>query len=66
MQNVKFEKKKDELVITIDLKAKPTLSASNKSLMIATTNGNQRVVDDIIVGLSCYRKNPDYVKPGKE
>lgn len=57
MQNVKVEKKKDELVITIDLKAKTTPSKSGKSLIIATTNGNQRVVDDIVLGLSCYRKN---------
>lgn len=66
MQNVDVKKEKDKLIVTIDLKAKTTASKSGKSLMIATTNGNQRVIDDIVLGLSCYRKNPEYVKGDKE
>lgn len=63
MQNVEVKVEKKKLIITIDLSAPTTLSESRKSLMIATTHGNQKVTEDgVTLGLSCYRKNPEFKK----
>jgi len=49
------EVKDDKLIIEIDLKAKGTMSASGKNLVIATTRGNMRI-GSVVVGLNVYRK----------
>lgn len=59
--NIKTKVEKNKLTIEIDLSAKGVLSKSRKSLVIATTEGNQKVDGaDVVLGLNCYRKNPDY------
>lgn len=66
MRNVDIKIDKKKAIITIDLTAEKVVSESNKSLVIATTHGNQRVSDDgLVLGLTAYYKNPDYVKPKK-
>lgn len=57
MQNVKFEVQGKILTISVDLGATPVRSASGKSLVIASTKGNQPVPDtDVICGLNLYRR----------
>lgn len=56
MQNVKWEVKKDELIITINLKQRHGLSGSQKNEIIATTSGNVDVGDGVKLGLNCYVK----------
>ncbi len=55
MQNVKTAVKNGKLLITIDLKAKTTKSASGKTNIIASSKGNTDVGDGVILGLNCYR-----------
>jgi len=57
MQNVKTAVKNGKLLITINLKAKTTKSASGKTLIIASTKGNQEVdeAEGVILGINCYR-----------
>ncbi len=64
MQNIEMTVEKDILIIKIDLSERHGPSGSGKSLTIATTSGNKKVLghDDIKIGLNCYVKNPDYVK----
>lgn len=54
MQNVDVAVNGNTMVITIDLTAPPTPSASGKTQVIATTRGNQEVAPDIFLGLNCY------------
>lgn len=58
MENVKFDVKGKVLTITVDLSKKGTLSSTGKSLVIASTKGNELVegTDGVIVGLNAYRK----------
>jgi len=49
------EVKGDKLIIEVDLTAKGTLSASGKSLVIATTRGNINI-NGVTLGLNVYRK----------
>ena len=62
--DVKFNGNK--MTIEVDLKKDIGLSSSKKSIMLATSNGNVRLQDGLIMGLNVYKKNPDYVKPEKE
>lgn len=56
----------NKLTIEIDLDSDLGITPSGKSIGIATSHGNQQIGDDgVILGLNCYRKNPDYVKPPK-
>ncbi len=57
MQNVSFQVQGEQLVITIDLTQELGVSASGKSLLIATTSGNVLVpgYEEIKLGLNCYR-----------
>lgn len=55
----------DRMTIEVDLSEKGSLSASEKTLVISSTHGNQVVETDsgpVSVGLNVYRKNPDYKK----
>lgn len=56
MQNVNIENTGDELVIRVDLKAKPTMSKSGKSNILATSSGNQDVpgLAGAKIGLNIY------------
>ncbi len=54
MKNVKHEVKGDKLILTVDLKAKTSPSASGKTQVIATTQGNQQLAPNIHVGLNVY------------
>lgn len=66
MRNVDVKATKKQIVITINLDEKVETSDSGKSLVIATTHGNQRITDDgWICGLTVYKKNPEYVKESK-
>ncbi len=57
MKNIEMEIKGDKLVITIDLKKDFGLSASGKSIVVATTAGNITVPghDDIKLGINAYK-----------
>ena len=59
MTNAKISCKGNILTIEVDLSKKGTVSASGKSLVIGSTNGNVPVPgkEDVIVGLNVYKKN---------
>ena len=59
MYNVKTEvdSKKEKLTITVDLTQDGKVSASGKSLVFASTEGNISVENtDLTLGLNLYRK----------
>lgn len=57
MKNVNMKVDGDILVITVDLSKDFGPSNSGKSLVIATTEGNQSVLDsDAKIGLNVYKK----------
>ena len=67
MQNCTIEVDNDGIVVvTIDSKKKGFLSASQKSITIGTTQGNQTlIVGDkaFKLGVNFYIENPDYKPP---
>ncbi len=58
MKNVELKVEHGKLVITVDLSKELGPSASGKSVIIATTEGNVDVpgITDIKIGLNVYRK----------
>ena len=60
MQNVEFQVQGNLLVITVDLAQELGVSASGKSIIIASTGGNVSVpgYEDVKVGLNVYRPQP--------
>lgn len=61
---------KNQIVITLDKNPKPIISSTGKTLQVATSHGNIPTnieVDGLImsVGVNCFTRNPDYVKPPK-
>ncbi len=57
MKNVAMAVKGNILTITVDLKKDFGQSKSGKSVIIASTEGNQKVDgSDAIIGLNVYRK----------
>jgi hypothetical protein len=57
MKNVEYSVNGDTLTITVDLTKEFGPSASGKTVIIATTEGNVRLVDrDEFMGLNVYRK----------
>ena len=54
MQNIEIETIGNTLTIKIDLSKRGKKSASGKSTMIATTEGNKVVQGDIRIGINCY------------
>jgi hypothetical protein len=60
MQNVKTEVKGTKLFIEVDLEAPGEPSASGKSLVVASTRGNQAVVgaEGFTIGLNLYKAAP--------
>jgi hypothetical protein len=55
MKNVKMTINGDILTIEVDLKQDQGKSSSGKSIVIATTEGNKTVKDDIKIGLNIYK-----------
>lgn len=56
MRNVELEVKGDKLIITVDLQAQGRPSASGKTLVIASTEGNIGVSNgEFKVGLNVYK-----------
>lgn len=65
-RGVSYEVNGSKLVLEIDLKEEPLLSSSNKSLVIASSEGNKPIAIDGTIcklGLNFFTDNPDYVKP---
>ena len=58
MKNVEMRVEQGKLVITVDLTKDLGPSASGKSIMIASTEGNVDVpaAPDVKIGLNVYRK----------
>ena len=57
MENVSMKVNGDTLTITVDLTHNGGRSKSGKTLIIASSRGNQKVPDsDAIIGLNIYRK----------
>ncbi|MDO9341560.1 MAG: hypothetical protein Q7T72_13685 [Bacteroidales bacterium] len=57
MENVKIDRKADILTITIDLSKPGTPSATGKTMVIASTKGNQKIDPEknIFVGVNVYK-----------
>lgn len=58
MENITMNVKNNKLMIEIDLKAKRRPSASGKTEVIASTQGNVSIPDhpEIKLGVNCYTK----------
>ena len=58
MKNVEMKVEHEKLIVTVDLTKELGPSASGKSVMIATTEGNMDVPGepDVKIGLNVYRK----------
>ena len=58
MKNVEMSVEHGKLLITVDLSQELGASASGKSIIIATTEGNVDVpgATDVKIGLNVYRK----------
>ena len=55
MINIKTELDDHILTITIDLSQTHGSSKSGKTLIVASTQGNQPVGDGVVLGLNAYR-----------
>lgn len=59
MRNIEYKRVGDKLTLTIDISKASveaaTLSASGKSKVVASTNGNTNM-EGVTVGLNCYIK----------
>ena len=60
MKNVEMQLKGDILTIRVDVTKEFGPSASGKTIIIATTEGNIPIPekDDVKIGLNVYRKKP--------
>lgn len=56
MTNVTSEQKGSILTLTIDLSKAQGPTKSGKSIMIATSGGNEEIAPGIYMGLNIYRK----------
>lgn len=58
-QNVKTTVEGTKLTIEVDLSKTFGLSATEKTIIVASSKGNQDIgVGDIKLGLNCYKPNP--------
>ncbi len=60
--------KDENLIITIPVNGKPTVSDSGKTLQVASSHGNMPTSIQIdgfplFVGVNAYIRNPNYKKP---
>lgn len=62
-RNVEITIEGSKMTLVVDLKADPIPSASGKTLLVASTQGNKKI-EDVHVGLTVYRY-PD-TKKGKK
>ena len=62
MQNIEQSVEGTILTLKIDLSKRLGPSGSGKTIIIATTSGNQPVMEnkDIKMGINFFIKNPDY------
>jgi len=56
MKNVDLKLEGNVLTIKIDLSKNHGMSSSGKSLIIASTEGNQAVAPSVMLGLNVYKK----------
>lgn len=57
-ENVSIEVKDGKAIITIDLEHRGGLSGSGKSVIVASTGGNQTIPGtEVVLGLNAYVKN---------
>jgi hypothetical protein len=56
VQNIKATVTGSTLTIVIDLSQTQGASKSGKSIIIATTSGNQAIAPGVMLGLNCYKK----------
>ena len=54
MKNVDIETKDGKMIITVDLSKEFGFSKSGKTIIIASTEGNQKY-EDVVVGLNVYK-----------
>lgn len=68
MKNVNFKREGTKLIITIDTAVKGEPSSSGKTLLVATTGGNQDVpgLEGGKCGINLYVPNPDYKAQGQK
>ena len=62
--NISYEvNKQNKLIIEIDLKQEFGLSKSQKTIRIASSEGNKRMYDEknepFMIGLNCYKYPPE-------
>ena len=56
-ENITLEVKDGKAIITIDLKHRGSLSRSEKSIIVASTGGNQQIPGtEVYLGLNAYVK----------
>lgn len=56
MKNIEIKKDGSTLTIKIDLSKSFGASASGKSIIIATTEGNEALENGVMLGINCYKK----------
>ena len=56
MKNIELEVKGNILTVKVDLSKTFGASASGKSIIIASTEGNQAVAPGIVAGINVYKK----------
>jgi len=56
MKNIETSIKGNELTIKVDLSKTFGLSGSGKSVIIATTEGNQAITPGVMMGINIYKK----------
>lgn len=54
-RNIEYVIDGDKLTLTMDLSADASPSASGKTMIIASSEGNKKVNDDVFIGLNVYR-----------
>jgi hypothetical protein len=63
MKNVEYKVEKKRLIIEIDLTKDFGPSESGKTIIIASTNGSQKIgYEDAVLGLNVFKKNPKFEK----
>ena len=53
--NVKVTQSKNKLTIEIDTSKEFGLSKSGKTIQVASTQGNAKLEDGLVLGLNCYK-----------
>lgn len=57
MKNVEVKVENGKAIITVDLSKSYGPSSTGKSIIVASTEGNQRLEGKIMMGLNVYKKN---------